>query len=64
MENPDCRMYPHLFHLLGLRCEHMPRVFDALLDPCDHEDQIASAEEEIAAIAVPLYTGAGAFGDV
>jgi putative CocE/NonD family hydrolase len=62
MENPDFRMYPHLFHLLGLRGQHMPRVFDALLDPYDHEDQIASAEEEIAAIAVPVYTGAGWYG--
>jgi predicted acyl esterase len=62
MENPDYRMYPHLFHLLGLKGEHMPRVFDALLDPYDHEDQIASAEEEIAAIAVPVYTGAGWYG--
>jgi uncharacterized protein len=62
MENPDYRMYPHLFHLLGLKGQHMPRVFDALLDPYDHDDQIASAEEEVAAIAVPVYTGAGWYG--
>src|SRR3984885_3514633 len=35
MNNPDYRMYPHLFHLLGLKGQHMPRVFDILLDPHD-----------------------------
>src|SRR5258708_4803780 len=33
MANPDYRMYPHLFHVLAMKGEHMPRVFDLLLDP-------------------------------
>jgi uncharacterized protein len=62
MENRDYRMYPHLFHLLGLKGQHMPRVFDALLDPFDHEDHVGQAEKDVAGIAVPVYTGAGWYG--
>ncbi|MBV9704804.1 MAG: hypothetical protein JO163_18915 [Methylobacteriaceae bacterium] len=43
MSNPDYRMYPHLFHLLGFKGQHMPRVFDTLIDPYDHEEYAVDA---------------------
>jgi putative CocE/NonD family hydrolase len=62
IENPDFRMYPHLFHLLGLKGQHMPRIFDVLLDPYDHEEYVEQGEAEAEAISVPVYTGAGWYG--
>ncbi|HTO63088.1 MAG TPA: CocE/NonD family hydrolase [Bradyrhizobium sp.] len=62
MDNPDYRMYPHLFHLLGFKGQHMPRVFDTLIDPYDHEEFAAEAEPEIAGIDIPVYVGAGWYG--
>ena len=62
MANPDYRMYPHLFHVLSLKGQHMPRMFELLLDPYDHEEVVRQAEEAIAQIDVPVYTGAGWYG--
>jgi uncharacterized protein len=62
MANPDYRMYPHLLHLLGFKGQHMPRVFDALIDPYDDEQFSVDAEREIAEIDIPVYTGAGWYG--
>lgn len=62
MNNPDYRMYPHLFHLLGLKGQHMPRVFDVLLDPYDDENNVGQGEIEAQSIDIPVYTGAGWYG--
>jgi uncharacterized protein len=62
MANPDYRMYPHLFHLLGLKGQHMPRVFDVLIDPYDREDNVRQGEAEVAGVDIPVYTGAGWYG--
>jgi putative CocE/NonD family hydrolase len=62
MANPDYRMYPHLFHLLGLKGQHMPRVFDVLIDPYDREENVRKGEEEAGEIDIPVYTGAGWYG--
>ena len=62
MSNPDYRMYPHLFHLLGLKGQHMQRVFDVLIDPFDQEADVELGEAELDQIDVPTYTGAGWYG--
>jgi putative CocE/NonD family hydrolase len=62
MADPDYRMYPHLFHLLGLKGQHMPRVFDVLIDPFDHENHVEQGEADLARIDIPVYTGAGWYG--
>jgi uncharacterized protein len=62
LNNPDYRMYPHLYHLLGFKGQHMPRVFDVLLDPYDHEEFATQAEADVAGIDIPVYTGAGWYG--
>jgi putative CocE/NonD family hydrolase len=62
MDNPDYRMYPHLFHLLGFKGQHMPRVFDTLIDPYDHAQFAPDAEREVTEIDIPVYVGAGWYG--
>jgi putative CocE/NonD family hydrolase len=62
MADPDYQMYPHLLHLLGLKGQHMPRVFDVLLDPFDHAEYVAQGEADLAQIDIPVHTGAGWYG--
>ena len=37
MQNPDYRMYPHVFNVLTQKGQHMPPYFDLLIDPYDKE---------------------------
>ena len=62
LANPDYRMYPHLFNVLTFKGQHMPRVFDLLIDPHEREGADAESEEALARIAVPVHTGAGWYG--
>jgi predicted acyl esterase len=62
MANPDYAMYPHLYNVLTLKGQHMPRVFDALISPWDRPDFATNAERDIKGIEVPAYTGAGWYG--
>lgn len=62
LANPDYRMYPHLLHVLTMRGQHMPMVFDMLLDPFEAEGAVEAAEKAIAQIEVPAYVGAGWYG--
>ena len=62
MENPDYRMYPYLFHVLASKGQHMPAIFDLLLDPYEPEGTAAASQEAIRRIEVPTYTGAGWYG--
>ncbi len=62
MANPDYAMYPHLYNVLTMKGQHMPRVFDALISPWDREETAAAAERDIKGIETPVYTGAGWYG--
>ena len=62
MANPDYRMYPHVFNVLAQKGQHMPAIFDLLLDPYEQEGTAEASEKAIAAIDVPTYTGAGWYG--
>lgn len=59
MANPDYRMYPQLLNILTLKGQHFPAVFDLLIDPFDHEEAVATAEQELAQVTIPAYTGSG-----
>jgi predicted acyl esterase len=59
MANPDYRMYPHLLNVLAQRGQHMPVIFDLLLDPFEAEGTVEKAELAMAGIEVPTYTGSG-----
>ena len=59
MNNPDYRMYPHIFNVLTQKGQHMPPYFDLLIDPYDKEAAVEAAEKAIEQIKVPTYTGSG-----
>lgn len=59
MENPDYRIYPHVFNVLAQKGQHMPSFFDLLLDPHDREEWVTQAEADFEKIDIPVYTGAG-----
>jgi putative CocE/NonD family hydrolase len=59
MNNPDYRMYPHIYNVLTQKGQHMPPYFDLLIDPYDKEATVAEAEKSFEKIKVPTYTGSG-----
>ena len=59
MNNPDYRMYPHIYNVLTQKGQHMPPYFDLLIDPYDKEAVIKDAEQSLEHIKVPTYTGSG-----
>jgi hypothetical protein len=62
MSNPDYKMYPHVYNLLSQKGQHMPPVFDMLIDPFDKEETVRKSEAEFEQIKVPAYTGSGWYG--
>ena len=62
MNNPDYKMYPHIYNLLAQKGQHMPPYFDLLIDPFDSEAAVNKSEAEFANIMVPTYTGSGWYG--
>ena len=59
LENPDYRMYPHLYNVLTAKGQHVPSTFDLLVDPFEPEGSADASEGEIERIEVPTYTGSG-----
>ena len=62
MNNPDYKMYPHVYNLIAQKGQHMPPYFNVLVDPYDSEAAVKKSEAEFADIKVPTYTGSGWYG--
>ena len=62
MNNPDYKMYPHVYNLVAQKGQHMPPYFNVLVDPYDNEAAVKKSEAEFADIKVPTYTGSGWYG--
>ena len=62
MNNPDYKMYPHVFNLIAQKGQHMPPFFNVLIDPFDSEAAVEKSEAEFEKIKVPTYTGSGWYG--
>jgi uncharacterized protein len=62
INNPDYRMYPHILNVLTQRGQHMPPYFELLINPYDSEEAVREAEQSLAWIKVPTYTGSGWYG--
>jgi putative CocE/NonD family hydrolase len=62
MNNPDYKMYPHVYNLIAQKGQHMPPFFNVLIDPYDNEAVVKKSEAEFAQIKVPTYTGSGWYG--
>ena len=59
MENPDYRMYPHLYNVVAQKGQHMPPFFELLINPYDNAAAVEKSEAEFANIDVPTHTGSG-----
>jgi predicted acyl esterase len=59
IENPDYRMYPHLYNVLTMKGQHMRAFFDILIDPFEQPGTVEESEAEFEQIDVPTYTGSG-----
>jgi hypothetical protein len=62
MNNPDYKMYPHVYNVVVQKGQHMPPYFQLLIDPFDKEEVVAKSEAEFAKVQVPTYTGSGWYG--
>jgi putative CocE/NonD family hydrolase len=62
MNNPDYKMYPHVFNVIAQKGQHMPPYFNVLIDPFDDEAAVEKSEAEFNRIKVPTYTGSGWYG--
>lgn len=59
MNNPDYRVYPHIYNVVAQKGQHMPPYFDLLIDPFDDEEAVRRSEADFAKVKVPTYTGSG-----
>jgi predicted acyl esterase len=59
MNNPDYRIYPHIYNVVAQKGQHMPPYFDLLLNPYDNEDAVRQSEQDFAKVNIPTYTGSG-----
>jgi predicted acyl esterase len=59
INNPDYRMYPHIYNVLTQKGQHMPPYFDLLIEPYDKAAVVEAAEKSFDQIKVPTYTGSG-----
>jgi predicted acyl esterase len=55
-------MFPHLYNILTQKGQHLPAIFDLLVDPFDKEETVRRAEADFAKVKVPAYTGSGWYG--
>jgi putative CocE/NonD family hydrolase len=62
MGNADYKMYPHIYNVVTMKGQHLPMVFDLLINPYDNEDMVRKAEADFASVKVPAYTGSGWYG--
>jgi predicted acyl esterase len=57
-DNPDYRMYPHIFNVLERRGKLGGLFFKHLINPYD-PDHVDELEEEVKKINIPVYMGTG-----
>ncbi|MFZ3224568.1 MAG: CocE/NonD family hydrolase, partial [Xanthobacteraceae bacterium] len=46
MNNPDYKMYPHVYNLIAQKGQHMPPYYNVLVDPFDSEAAVQKSEAE------------------
>lgn len=60
LDNPDFKMYPHIYNALERKGQIFPGLIRDYMYPYEPEDQTA-IEEEVNDIDIPFYTGTGAY---
>ncbi|MCU6760854.1 Cocaine esterase [uncultured Roseburia sp.] len=59
MENPDYRMYGHVYNILTMKGQKNPHLFQSLINPYDNPESTKAGEENFKRIQIPAYTGSG-----
>lgn len=59
MKNPDFKMYGHIYNVVVQKGQHMPHLFDILLNPYDTQEAVERVEADFEKIKIPVYTGVG-----
>ena len=59
MENPDYKMYPNIYNVVVMKGQHMPHVFDVLINPFETEEAVKRIEANFNKVKVPAYIGSG-----
>ena len=62
LANPDYKLHPHLYNIVTMKGQHMPALFDVLIDPYEAPGVTDASEAAIRNIDVPVYTGSGWYG--
>jgi len=62
MDNPDYKMYAHIYNLLSLKGGYNPfGIFQDLLYPYEMENYLDMAKAKFDRIKIPVYTGSGQY---
>lgn len=59
MNNPDYKIYPHIYNVLTQKGQHTPPFFLTLLNPFDTIEDVEKTEADFDKVKVPVFTGAG-----
>ena len=59
MNNPDYRMYSHIYNVVVMKGQHMPHLFGTLINPFDTEENIKRVEANFDKVKIPAYIGSG-----
>jgi predicted acyl esterase len=62
MQNPDYKLYPHVYNVLSMKGQHLPSYFQVLIDPFEPSGELERSEREFDQIRIPAYTGSGWYG--
>ena len=59
MDNPDYRMYGHVYNVLTMKGQQKPHLFNTLINPYDSNEATQMGEQMFKRINIPVYTGTG-----
>ncbi len=61
MNNPDYRMYAHLWNILTQKGQRQGMTFWTLIDPYDYPELLAKSEVDFQKVKIPFVCGSGAY---
>ncbi|MBN1320365.1 MAG: CocE/NonD family hydrolase, partial [Thermoleophilia bacterium] len=61
MNDPDYKMYAHLYNILTQKGQRQRMTYDALVDPYDHVELLEKSEQDFQKLAIPFTCGSGAY---
>ena len=61
MNNPDYRMYAHLWNILTQKGQRSGMTFWTLIDPYDYPELLEKSEQDFQKVKIPFVCGSGAY---